>query len=188
MRGVDQSTTSQKQSIEKNNFGFPLTCTTYYQTAWDLMRAYIHISNTCASNVLTSRWVFNVKQLPDENGTLCEAAKARLVARGFQQIEGIDYSETLAPVIKFTTIRLLLALVAHFDLEPHQMDVVTGFLNGDLDEDIYMEQPEGFVDGANPDFVCKLLKAIYIYIYIAQAHHTITWKLHNSSPYIYSTS
>ena len=118
--------------------------------------------------------MFNVKQLPDENGKLCEAAKARLMARGFQQIEGIDYSETFAPVIKFTTIRLLLALVAHFDLELHQMDVVTAFLNGDLDEDIYMEQPEGCADGANPDFVCKLLKAIYG---LKQAHRQWHYKI-----------
>ena len=114
-----------------------------------------------ASNILTSRWVFAVKQLPNESGKLVEAAIGRLVARGFQQVAGLDYSETYAPVIKFTTIRLLLALVAHFDLELHQMDVVTAFLNGDLDEDIYMEQPEGCVDKSKPDHVCKLLKAIY---------------------------
>lgn len=114
-----------------------------------------------ASNVLTSRWVFGVKQLPDESGKLVETAKGRLVARGFQQVEGIDYTETFAPVIKFTTIRLLLALVAHFDLELHQMDVVTAFLNGDLHEEIYMEQPEGCIDKVKPDSVCKLLKAIY---------------------------
>ena len=114
-----------------------------------------------ASNILTSRWVFNVKQLPDANGIQVESAKARLVARGFQQVQGLDYTETYAPVIKFTTIRLLLALVAHFDLELHQMDVVTAFLNGDLDEDIYMEQPEGCIDESKNDFVCKLLKALY---------------------------
>ena len=107
--------------------------------------------------------MFGVKQLPDEDGKFSEAAKGRLVARGFQQIEGIDYTETFAPVIKFTTIRLLLALVAHLNLELHQMDVVTAFLNGDLDEDIYMEQPDGCIDNSKPksDFVCKLLKAVY---------------------------
>ena len=114
-----------------------------------------------ANNVLTSRWVFNVKQLPDENGKLAEAVKVKVVARGFQRIEGIEYTETFAPVIKFTTIRLLLALVAHFDLELHQMDVVTASLNGNLEEDIHMEQPEGCIDGGKSDFVCKLLKAIY---------------------------
>ncbi|CDF39896.1 unnamed protein product [Chondrus crispus] len=108
-----------------------------------------------ASNVLTSRWVFAVKQLPDESGKLVETAKGRLVARGFQQVEGIDYTETFAPVIKFTTIRLLLALVAHFDLELHQMDVVTAFLNGELHEEIYMEQPEGCIDKVKPDSVIK---------------------------------
>ena len=102
-----------------------------------------------------------MKQLPDELGKLVETAKGRLVARGFQQVEGLDYTETFAPVIKFTAIRLLLALVAHFDLELHQMDVVTAFLNGDLEEDIYMEQPEGCIDKAQPDSVCKLLRAIY---------------------------
>ena len=64
-------------------------------------------------------------------------------------------------MIKFTTIRLPLGLVAHFDLELHQMDVVTAFLNGDLDEDIYMEQPEGCIDKHKSDYVCKLLKALY---------------------------
>ncbi|CDF39891.1 unnamed protein product [Chondrus crispus] len=119
------------------------------------------------SNILTSRWVFNVKQLPDANGNIVESAKARLVARGFQQVQGLDYTETYAPVIKFTTIRLLLALVAHYDLELHQMDVVTAFLNGDLDEDIYMEQPEGCIDKSKSDHVCKLLKALYD---LKQAH------------------
>ena len=114
-----------------------------------------------ASNVLTSRWVFNVKQMPDGRGNTVETAKARLVARGFQQVHGLYYTETYAPVIKFTTIRLLLAMVAHYDLELHQMDVVTAFLNGDLDEDIYMEQPEGCIDKTKSDHVCKLLKALY---------------------------
>ena len=136
-------------------------------------RTWTLVPRSDATNVLTSRWVFNVKQLPDKNGKLCEALKARLVARGFQQIEGIDYSETFAPVIKFTTIRLLLA-VALFDLELHQMDVITASLNGDLDEDIYMEQHEGCVDGANPDFVCKLLKAIYG---LKQAHRQWHYKI-----------
>lgn len=124
-------------------------------------RTWKLVPRTEATNILTSRWVFNVKQLPIANGKSAEMAKGRLVARGFQQVEGLDYSETFAPVIKFTTIRVLLALVAHFDLELHQMDVVTAFLNGDLDEDIYMEQPEGCIDRSKRDYVCKLLKAIY---------------------------
>ena len=114
-----------------------------------------------ATNVLTSKWVFNVKDLPGSNGGFTQKAKARLVARGFQQVHGVDYNETYAPVVKLTSIRVLLAIVAHMDLELHQMDVVTAFLNGDIEEDIYMEQPEGCRDPSKPDYVCKLRKALY---------------------------
>ena len=87
--------------------------------------------------------------------------KARLVARGFSQIEGVDFEETFAPVVKFTSIRVLLAYTAINNLELHQMDVKTAFLNGDLEEEIYMEQPEGFVSEGNEDLVCRLLKSLY---------------------------
>ena len=66
------------------------------------------------------------------------------MAKGFTQKEGIDYKDTFSPVSKKDSLRIIMALVAHFDLELHQMDVKTTFLNGNLDEDIYMEQPEGF--------------------------------------------
>ena len=87
-----------------------------------------------------SRWVLKIKRKAD--GTV-DKYKARLVAQGYAQKAGIDYDETFAPVAKFTSIRMLLALAAHHDFEIHQMDVKTAFLNGDLDVDIYMEQPEG---------------------------------------------
>src|SRR5579859_1283682 len=81
--------------------------------------------------------------------------KARLVARGFSQIYGIDYIDTYAPVIKLTSIRILLTIAAIFGLEIHQMDVVTAFLAGELEEEIYMEQPEGFKVGTEEeDLVC----------------------------------
>jgi hypothetical protein len=88
--------------------------------------------------------------------------KARLVARGFSQVYGIDYLDTYAPVVKLTSIRILLAIAAIYGLEIHQMDVVTAFLAGELEEEIYMEQPEGFrVRTDEEDLVCLLRKSLY---------------------------
>jgi len=70
--------------------------------------------------------------------------KARLVARGFTQTFGVDYNETFAPIAKFVSIRYILALAAIENMEIHQVDIKTAFLNGDLEEEIYMEQPKGF--------------------------------------------
>nr|KAJ0184776.1 hypothetical protein LSAT_V11C900459110 [Lactuca sativa] len=91
-----------------------------------------------------------------------EEYKARLVIQGFRQKEGIDFFDTYAPVARISTIRLLLlTLAAIHNLVIHQMDVKTAFLNGDLDEDIYMKQPEGFVMPGNEHKVCKLKKSLY---------------------------
>ncbi|CEG39881.1 gag-pol polyprotein [Plasmopara halstedii] len=87
-----------------------------------------------------NRWIFRVKE--NQNGEI-ERYKARLVAKGFAQKYGIDYKETFAPVAKFTSIRVLLSLSAKYNLTVHQMDVKTAFLNGVLEEDIFMVQPDG---------------------------------------------
>nr|GEV61239.1 zinc finger, CCHC-type [Tanacetum cinerariifolium] len=87
--------------------------------------------------------------------------KARLVIQGFRQKEGIDYIDTYAPVARITTIRLLLALAAIHNLVIRQMDVKTSFLNGDLDEEVYMKQPERFVMPGNEHKVCKLVKSLF---------------------------
>jgi len=84
------------------------------------------------------------------------------VAKGFTQIEGIDCEETFSPVVRFASIRLLLALVAHLDLESFQMDVKTVFLNGNLEEEIYMDQPIGFVSKGQEDKVCRLKRSYMI--------------------------
>ncbi|GKA87608.1 zinc finger, CCHC-type containing protein [Tanacetum coccineum] len=104
------------------------------------------------------KWIFKRKMKVD--GTI-DKFKARLVIQGFRQKEGIDYFDTYAPVARITTIRLLLALAAIHNLVIHQMDVKTAFLNGDLDEELYMKQPEGFVMPGNEHKVCKLVKSLY---------------------------
>nr|KAJ0215013.1 hypothetical protein LSAT_V11C300117110 [Lactuca sativa] len=94
------------------------------------------------------------------DGTI-DKYKARLVIQGFRQKEGIDFFDTYALVARISTIRLLLALAALHNLVIHQMDVKTAFLNGDLDEEIYMKQPKGFVIPGNEHKVCKLKKSLY---------------------------
>jgi hypothetical protein len=105
-----------------------------------------------------SKWIYKTKYDPKGN---IERFKARLVAKGFTQREGIDYKETFSPVSSKDSFRIVMALVAHFDLELHQMDVKTAFLNGDLDEDVYMTQPEGFVVEGKEHLACRLKKSIY---------------------------
>ena len=102
--------------------------------------------------------VFKTKR--DSIGNI-ERYKARLVAKGFTQKDGIDYKETFSPVSKKDSFRIIMALVAHYDLELHQMDVKTAFLNGNLEEEIYMDQPEGFSVKGKEHMVCKLKKSIY---------------------------
>ncbi|KAL9252624.1 Retrovirus-related Pol polyprotein from transposon TNT 1-94-like protein [Drosera capensis] len=87
--------------------------------------------------------------------------KARLVAKGYTQKEGIDFKDTFSPVLSKDSLRIIMILVAHFDLELHQMDVKTTFLNGDIEEKIYMQQSENFVSGDPKKMVCKLKKSIY---------------------------
>jgi len=106
--------------------------------------------------VVSSKWVWKHKR---DQFHIITRLKARLVARGFSQTFGVDYFDTYAPVAKLMSIRILLAIAAAMDLELHQMDVVTAFLANKLEEEIYMEQPEGFVFGE--DMVCKLVKSIY---------------------------
>ena len=87
--------------------------------------------------------------------------KARLVVKSFKQIHGIDYDETFSPVAMLKSIRILLAIAAYYDYEIWQMDVKTTFLNGNLLEDVYMTQLEGFVNPENSGKVCKLQRSIY---------------------------
>ena len=83
------------------------------------------------------------------------------MAKGFRQQEGVDFDEIFSPVVKMTTLRCVLALAAHMDMDLVQMDVKTAFLHGDLQEEIYMQQPKGFEEEGKDKLVCKLKKSLY---------------------------
>ncbi|CAM6087062.1 unnamed protein product [Calypogeia fissa] len=99
------------------------------------------------------KWVYKKKQ----DGTY----KARLMAKGYTQCKGLDYTEIFSPIVKLATIRVLFAIVAFYDLELDQMDVLTAFLHGLLDVEIYMAQPEGFITKEAGHMVCLLLHSLY---------------------------
>lgn len=107
------------------------------------------------TNIIKCKWVYRMKC--DHVGN--SRYKARLVARGFSQQYGVDYDDTFSPVVRHSTMRLLFAIATEYNLNIDHFDVDTAFLNSDLKESIYMEQPEGFSDGSNK--VCLLLKSIY---------------------------
>ncbi|KAH9657228.1 Integrase catalytic domain-containing protein [Citrus sinensis] len=109
----------------------------YHNGVWDL----VELPDGCRP--IGCKWVFKTKR--DVRGQV-ERYKARLVAKGFSQREGIDYTKTYSPVSTKDSFRIIMALVAHFNLELHHMDVKTAFLNGSLSEDVYMVQPDGFVE------------------------------------------
>ncbi|GJU23939.1 retrovirus-related pol polyprotein from transposon TNT 1-94 [Tanacetum coccineum] len=108
--------------------------------------------------VITLKWIYKVKL--DELGGILKN-KARLVARGYRQEEGIDFEESFAPVARLEAIRIFLAFAAFMNMVVYQMDVKTAFLNGDLREEVYVSQPDGFVDPDKPNYVYKLKKALY---------------------------
>ncbi|KAI5349975.1 hypothetical protein L3X38_002866 [Prunus dulcis] len=134
-----QAMKSELNSMEKNK-------------VWEL----VQLPQGCRP--IGCKWIFKTKK--DSKG-LIDRYKARLVAKGFTQQAGVDYNETFSPVSTKDSFRVMMALVAHFNLYLHQMDVKTAFLNGDLYEEIYMQQPEGFIQEGREDQVCKLRKSIY---------------------------
>ena len=102
--------------------------------------------------------VFKIKEFL--NGSI-ERFKARLVAKDFMQKKGVDFKEILSLISTNDSFRIIMALIAHFDLEFHQMDVKTTFLNGDVSETVYMQQLEGFCISSSKNLVCKLKSSIY---------------------------
>ena len=109
-------------------------------------------------SVVNSKWIYKIKHAAD--GSI-DKYKARFVARGFSQKEGIDYEETFALVSRYTSIRTVLALSAVMKWKIHQMDVKAAFLNGVVEEEVYVEQPLSFETHDRESHVCRLKKALY---------------------------
>ncbi|GJV08208.1 copia protein [Tanacetum coccineum] len=109
-------------------------------------------------HIIGTKWVYRNKL--DENGVVTRN-KARLVAQGYNQQEGIDYDETYAPVARLESIRILLAYACALDFKLYQMDVTSAFFNDFINEEVYVAQPLGFIDFAKPNYVYKLKKALY---------------------------
>ncbi|GKF68418.1 retrotransposon protein, putative, ty1-copia subclass, partial [Tanacetum coccineum] len=105
-----------------------------------------------------SKWLFKKKT---DMGGAVHTFKAHLVAKGFTQTYEVDYEKTFSPVAYIRAIRILIAITAYYDYEIWQIDVKTVFLNGHLSEEVYMEQPEGFVNPKYPNRLCKLKRSIY---------------------------
>lgn len=108
--------------------------------------------------VIGMKWVF--KNKTDESGTVIKN-KARLVAKGYNQQQGIDYEETFAPFARMEAIRIFLAYATYMNFKVYQMDVKSAFLNGNIKEDVYVQQPPGFESSEFPNHVYKLKKALY---------------------------
>uniref|UniRef100_A0A2N9GQ99 Integrase catalytic domain-containing protein n=1 Tax=Fagus sylvatica TaxID=28930 RepID=A0A2N9GQ99_FAGSY len=122
------------------------------QGTWSLVLPPPH------KNVVGCKWVYKLKHHSD--GTIARY-KARLVAKGFHQQHGVDYEETFSPVIKPLTVRLILSLAVAQNWPLRQLDVKNAFLHGTLKEEVYMAQPQGYIDSSYPQHVCKLHKSIY---------------------------
>jgi transposase InsO family protein len=118
---------------------------------WDLLEP------PPGTNVIPSKWVFKIKR--DASGNL-ERFKARLVVKGFHQREGIDYTEVFAPTAKYAAFRAFIGVTTVKDLELKHLDIKTAFLNGILEEEVWMQQPEGYIQGG-PHLACKLKRALY---------------------------
>ncbi|KAH9322868.1 hypothetical protein KI387_017507 [Taxus chinensis] len=109
-------------------------------------------------NVIGTKWVFRNKL--NEDGQVTRN-KARLVCKGYAQVEGVDFEETFAPIARLEAIKIFLAFTVFKNFKVYQMDVKSSFLNGNLEEEVYIEQPEGFLLSENEDYVCRLKKTLY---------------------------
>ncbi|GJZ36588.1 putative ribonuclease H-like domain-containing protein [Tanacetum coccineum] len=123
-----------------------------------LQKVWVLVDLPYGKKVIGTKWVFRNKR--DERSIVVKN-KARLVAQGFRQEEGIDYDEVFAPVARIEAIRLFLAFASYMGFTVYQMDVKSAFLYGTIEEEVYVHQPPGFVDPAHPNKVYKVIKALY---------------------------
>jgi hypothetical protein len=121
-------------------------------SVWDI------VPRPKGKSIVSSKWLYKIKHAADES---VEKYKARFVARGFSQKEGIDYDEIFAPIARYTPIHTVISLASILGWKLHQMDVKTAFLNGEVEQEVYVEQPDGFVVRSKESHVCKLKKALY---------------------------
>ena len=110
------------------------------------------------NSVVSLKWIYKIKHVADGS---TEKYKSRFVPRGFSQKEGIDYEETFSPVERYISIKTIMALTSMMKWDPHQMDVKTNFPNGMIEEEVYIEQPQGFEVENRATHVCKLKKDLY---------------------------
>lgn len=127
-------------------------------TAFQRQRTWTLVPYQPHMNVVVYKWVFRIKRNPDGS---VNKYKARLVAKGFHQQPGVDFIETFSPVVKHTTIRVILSLALAYNWPLRQLGVECAFLHGDLHEEVYMVQPQGYVDPTHPSHVCRMIKSIY---------------------------
>ena len=133
----EQAMTTKNEYLMKNN-------------TWSLIPLPV------GKNLVGCKWVYKTKFTAEG-----QIEKYILVEKGFNQLEGIDYNETFAHVAKMNTIRTILSIASSYKWEIHQMDVKSDFLNGDLNEEIYMQQPPGFINAESSNLVCKLHNSLY---------------------------
>jgi len=155
---VENNPTSLKETLAFPDFMF------WKEVMHDEMKSLMvnktwklcNLPNGC--NTISYKWVLRKKLKPDSS---IDKYKVRLVAKDYTQKEDLDFFDIFSPIARITSIRLLIAIAVIHDLFVHQIDVKTVFLNGDLDEEIYMEQPEGFIVEGQENKVCNLKKSLY---------------------------
>lgn len=151
--------TSYEEAVEGKNANMWLEAMKDEMLSLEKNNTWVLVNKPKGAKVIDCKWIYKVKEGDPKDDSV--RFKARLVAKGFNQREGIDYNEIFSPVVKYTSIRILLSIVSQYDFELEQLDVKTAFLHGNLDEKIFMSQPKGFEQKGKENWVCYLKKSLY---------------------------